>query len=208
MADDVKDGGTNDADGGGDKPGEKPQGERTFTQADVDRIVGERATRASEAAVTKLLESLGVKSADDIKAGLLKAKELEDAQLSEQQKALKKIEELTAAKTLAETQAAEVAAKAQTTLMRAAVLSEASKADYNFKPEALADVWTFVDRASIKAGKDGESFEGVAEALKAVAKAKPYLCNEAKPGQGTPRRGPEKQSGKKPEVEPGKGYTL
>lgn len=79
----------------------------TFTQADVDRIVGERAKRAKDAAVADLLKELGLDSADALKAKVKAAADQEAAQLSELEKAQKRIADLEKKAQEAETKAAE-----------------------------------------------------------------------------------------------------
>lgn len=199
-----------DADGGdggnGNGDGKKPEGkeppedkkppEAKFTQEDMDRVAGERARRAEEATQKKLLESLGVKDPDEAKKLLEDARKAREQQMSDLDKAKAEAEQFKADKAKAEQERAEAIEKATVTLMRAAVLAEASKADYRFKPEALGDVWAFVDRAGIKPkdGADGE-FTGISEALKALVKAKPYLV-ETGSRLGTPRTGAGGKSGK------------
>lgn len=194
------DGGNGNGDGKPPVDGKPPE-VKTFTQADVDRIVGERAKRAEESAIGALLKTLGFEKADDLKATIDEARKRSDAEKSELQKAQEHITQLTKAKEEADRAQAEAIEKAQTTLMRAAVLAEASKAEYRIKPEALADVWTFIDRAVIKPkdGADGE-FTGIGEALKALAKSKPYLVAEGD-GRGTPRPG-ARQAGGQQKQEP------
>lgn len=201
---DKGDGGGEGGNGNGD--GKQPE-TKTFTQADVDRIVGERAKRAEESAIGSLLKDLGFEKPDDLKALVGEARKKQDAEKSELQKAQERIDALTKAKDTAEQERAEAIERANVTLMRAAVMAEAAKADYRIKPEALADVWTFVDRSGIKPkeGADGE-FAGIGEALKALAKAKPYLVQDGN-GHGTPRPGAKKPADQgKPE--PRQGFTL
>jgi hypothetical protein len=69
------------------------EGERTFTQADIDRIVGERAKRAEEAAVKRLLEQLGFDTPDAAKAAVTEAKKRADAEMSELEKLQAKLAE-------------------------------------------------------------------------------------------------------------------
>ncbi len=191
-----------DADGGdggnGNGDGKKPEdkADKTFTQTDVDRIVGERAKRAEESAVSELLKALGFEKVDDLKTTVTDAKKLREQQMSDLDKAKAESTALQLKVTAAEQARAEAIEKATVTLMRAAVLTEASKPEYRFKPDALADVWSFIDRTSIKPkeGADGE-FVGVAEALKSLAKAKAYLT-ETGDGHGTPRPGARGKSGK------------
>lgn len=81
----------------------------TFTQADVDRIVGERAKRAQQAAIADLLKELGLDSADTLKAKVKAAADQEAAQLTELEKAQKRIADLEQKAQAAETKAAEAA---------------------------------------------------------------------------------------------------
>lgn len=82
----------------------------------------ERLSRAATSAQAKLLRELGFDKADDIKGRLAKAKELEDAQLSDQERTANKIKELTTA--------AESATKYST------VAAEAVKELFEALPEA------------------------------------------------------------------------
>ncbi len=85
--------------------------EATFTQADVDRIVSERAKRASESAISKFLEQLGVSNADEAKATIEAEKKRKESEMSDLEKAQAEIEsakqvaeEALAAKTALEAQ--------------------------------------------------------------------------------------------------------
>lgn len=62
--------------------------ERTFTQADVDRLLGERAKRAKDSAQSTFLETLGVDDLESAKALLADAKKRQEAEMSEVEKAL------------------------------------------------------------------------------------------------------------------------
>lgn len=66
--------------------------EATFTQAELDRIVGERAKRASEAAISKLLQSLGVENVEQAQSTFEDAKKRREAEMSELEKAQAQIE--------------------------------------------------------------------------------------------------------------------
>jgi len=193
--------------GDGQKPEDQKPPEAKFTQADLDRILGERVKRAEETTKKQLLEALDVKDSDEAKKAIADAKALREQQMSDLEKANAKAAELEAAKAEAEAKAVQAIEKANATLMRAAVLAEASKAEYRFKAEALPDVWAFVKREGIKPkeGADGE-FTGIGEALKALAKEKAYLVLEGD-GRGTPRPGTRKLGDQKKE-EPRKGFTL
>lgn len=166
----------------------------TFTpeqQAAIDRIVGERAKRAEASAVSGLLQTLGVKDAEEIKARLAKLGELEGAQLSEAEKAkahqAKTAEDLEKAKK----RAAEAEERAARALMRQAVEREATRA--GFAADAASDVWTFLQadpklRDAVKLGADGETVEGVEDAVKAVAAARPRWLEKAGTQQAPPPR--------------------
>jgi len=200
------DGGNGNGDGKQPDGGKPPEG-KTFTQADIDRIVGERAQRAKEAGISELLKDLGFENPDDLKTLVADAKKRADAEKSELDKANEQIAALAKAKEAADKERAEAIERANVTLMRSAVMAEAAKADYRIRPEALADVWTFIDKASIKPkdGADGE-YTGIGDALKALAKAKPYLVQDGN-GHGTPRPGARKPADQgKPEPRP--GFTL
>lgn len=121
-------------------------GERTFTQAEMDRIIGERLTRERQ--------SKG--DYDDLKAKAARLDELEEAQKSELQKAKD-----AADKAKAERDAA--LARAQDTLVRAAFVAEAAKAGAAH-PE---DAYALADRAGVEVSEDGK-IGGVEEAVKAL----------------------------------------
>lgn len=154
-------GGGGDPDGGDDKPGDKTT--KTFTQEDVDRIVGERAKRAGDSAVAKFLETLGVKDAEEARAKLKAAADAAQAQLSEAEKLKARNSELEAA-------AREATERARATAVSAAI--KLAAAAQNFRnPETAAKL---IDRAGIEVADDG-TVSGVDAALKALAKAEPYL---------------------------------
>lgn len=75
-------------------------------QAHLDKLLGERSERAGDAAVTKLLKSLGVEKPDDVKTQLAEFAKLRDSQLSEQEKATKALEAKAARVTELEAQVA------------------------------------------------------------------------------------------------------
>lgn len=82
--------------GGGKTPGSEAGDKKTFTQDEVNAIVGERAKRSAEAAVNKLLESIGVKSPDELKTSLEAARKIEEANLSDSQKRDKELAKMKA----------------------------------------------------------------------------------------------------------------
>jgi hypothetical protein len=82
---DPRDGGTgDDANTGGDGGGTGD--DKKFSQADLDRIVGDRAKRAGEAAIAKLLQDLGVEKPEELKARIEAQRKAEDEKKSELEK--------------------------------------------------------------------------------------------------------------------------
>lgn len=165
---------------------------RQFKQSELDHLFAERARQAQGKAVGDLLKDLGFEKADDLKAIIAKAREQENASKTEAQKladeiaALKKsVESANAEKQTALTQATE-------RLMKAAVLTEAGK---QFDDTELNSVWMALKGDATLAGKikakdDGESFEGIADVLKEIAKAHPrWLKTQTAGAIGTPRPG-------------------
>src|SRR3990167_691925 len=67
---------------------------KTFTQEQLDKLLGERAARAREAAIADLVKELGFDSADTLKAKAKAAAEAEAAQQTELEKAQKRIADL------------------------------------------------------------------------------------------------------------------
>lgn len=66
--------------------GEKSKPDILFTQADVDRFVGDRAKRAKESAVSGLLDTLGLDSVDSLKSVIEDANKRKEAEMSETEK--------------------------------------------------------------------------------------------------------------------------
>lgn len=85
--------------------------EPTFTQAELDKIVGERAKRAKESTQSQILEQLGVDSLDSIKALLDEAKKRKEAEMSEVEKALATADKERAEKEAAKQQLADLQAQ-------------------------------------------------------------------------------------------------
>jgi len=130
--------------------------EKTLTQADVDRIVKERLGRQKQQYADY----------DDLKAAAAKLQELEDAQKSELDKTNEQLALLQATN-------AELLQKQQDLVLRNAITSEAGKLDFA-DPQ---DAWQLLDLSAVSINDDGEA-EGVANALKTLVEAKPYLVRQ------------------------------
>lgn len=190
-------------DGGGTPPEDddkSPSAPRTFTQADVDALMGKTRKDARETAINGLLKELEIGSMDDLKTFFSEAKTLKDAQLSEAEKQKNALADAERKIKETETNAQTVLRQANERLMRAAVLAEAMKPDYNLPPSAGQDVWLFVksEQLDTLTLTDAGEVEGVAKALTAVLKDRTYLQGKA---HGTPLRenhrrpaGPEKDT--------------
>jgi hypothetical protein len=125
---------------------ENPEGNRTFTQEDVDGIVKDRLNREHEK----------YKDYDDLKTKAQKFTEAEEAQKSELQKA-------TEAKQAAEAQRDAALQKANERMIRAEFISAASGLDVAH-PE---DAYALADKADVSITEDGKVV-GAAEAVKAL----------------------------------------
>ncbi len=167
---------------GDKKAGDK---ETKFTQADLDRHAAERAKHAKSAERAALLKELGIEDVDAAKKALKDADDLRKAQMTESEKL--KADKDAADKALAE--AKEAAAKAQAAAIRAdaervealrkaAFVSQAAGRFAN--PDAA---YKLADLGAVKLGDDGR-FEGIDEALNALAEAEPWtLLPKGQQGQ-------------------------
>ena len=156
-------------DSGTDTPTESggaPQTEeRTFTQEDVDRIIGDRVRRAGKGAVSELLTGLEIKDAAELKRIIEGHRQAAEAEKTEMEKAQARITEL-------EAQAVEAQAQAQARLIQAEVA--VSAATLGFRNPA--DAYALADLAEVVV-EDGK-VAGIKAALEAVLKNRPYLKAE------------------------------
>src|SRR3990172_9547711 len=133
--------------------------DRTFTQAEIDSIVKDRLKRERE----KYQDYDTLKSAADELA------RIKESQLSETEKLTKKLAELEAAKTQAES-------RTRDTLIRSAVVAEAAKLNF-WNPEQAHKL---IDMSTLTIADNGE-VEGAAEAVKALAESQKYLIKSSSP---------------------------
>ena len=136
---------TTDAAGGG----QQPETGRTFTQADIDRVVQDRLTR----------ERAKYADYDNLKAAADKLRELEDAQKSELERAQQ-------AKEQAEATAKAAMEMANQRLVRAAFIAAAAQAGAAHPEDAFA----LADRAGVTVADDG-TIEGVDVAVQTLVDA-------------------------------------
>lgn len=138
-----------------DKGGED---DKTFTQAEVDRIIKERLARA---------KSEPPSDYDDLKAKAAKLDELEAANQTELEKILARAE-------AAEKKAAEADERARNASRRSAVTAAASAANV----VDLDAVFALLPQDAVTVGDDGQ-VTGAEEAVKALLESKPYLVGQA-----------------------------
>lgn len=156
----------------GGTPNGDPEG-KTFTQADVDRIVQDRLARVKPSNPADY---------DDLKAKAAKFDELEAANQTELEKAQARAE-------LAEKAASEAAERVRSMSIRSSIISAATTAGA-VDPDA---VLAMLGKDAVTYGDDGQ-VTGADEAVKALLESKPYLVGKpaepAKPapsGDGGPR---------------------
>lgn len=150
---------------------------KTYTQAELDRMFGDRATRAGEAATKKLLEDLGLKDPAELKARLQAAKEAEDAQGTALDKATKAEAREKARADQAETDRKTALARADEKLLRAAVVTEATAQGVD--DAELKTLWLLLKDDTVLRAKitpkpgDDDEFEGVKDVIGELVKAHP-----------------------------------
>ncbi len=130
--------------------------ERTFTPADVERIVKERLARA---------KTTPPEDYEDLKAKAARLAEIEESNKTELEK-----ERDRAAK--AEERANKIEAEAKETRLRAAIIAEAAKPGRNVVD--TNDVIALLDRSTLTLDDQGVP-TNIAEAMDSLLKAKPHL---------------------------------
>lgn len=180
--------------------------EPTFTQADIDRIVGERAKRAKETGIADLLKELGFEKPEDLKAIVANAKKAEDEKKSDIQKLQDEIEK-SKQRFEAERQradSAEAARIADKVNSRIEAFAVKAKAQY---PEDVVKFLRENHAEEVKAlvGEDGSINDKATEKLlETVKKARPTWFGVTGPGSPSNRDGKpptpdvSKQLGDKP----------
>ncbi len=186
-------------------------GGKTFTQEEVNQLVGNARKDGRSSAEKALLEGLGLKSTDDLKGIVQAARDTEEKNKTELQKAQDAASDANNALEEQKRQREEERIGFTRRLLDGEIRIAASAAVMDkdgkkvvrpaFRKEALDDVTLLVDRTLITE-KDGK-FEGLEKALEALAKNKPYLlAGEAPATKGTPptsgqRRSEVSQSGER-----------
>ncbi|MBK8467737.1 MAG: hypothetical protein IPL32_18135 [Chloracidobacterium sp.] len=187
-------GGGKDGNADGDGDANKPKG-KTFTQEELDALFAQRAKQAGNSALTDLFKELGVENADSLKAVITKAKEADDANKTELQKALDKVtatEKAFADQKIAhDTAIAELSKRILDSEIKIAAGNEVKDKDGNvLRPRALPDaldvVLLGISRSEIVQKEN--AYSGIEEALAVLFKSKPFLfeAETEPPTKGTP----------------------
>jgi hypothetical protein len=167
---------TDEGEGGAVTPQPAGGQSRTFTQEQLDAIVGERATRAKSAAISELLGELGFEKTDDLKALVQSAREQADKQKSETQKLQEKLADY-------QKREQQWALEKRDTMLQIAVQAASAKLGIVDAEVALALI-----RDTIEFDNDGKP-QGVEAALSKLLADKPYL----KAGTSTSPTNPPRQ---------------
>lgn len=194
MADATPTGGSGDGNPDTPPPGDgdnTPAGDNgqdtaiTFnSQAELDAMFKPRMAQAAKQAEAKMLETLGVENVDALSKAIKDAEAAKQAQMTELEKAQAEIATAKEKAATAEAEAATVKAAAEKALLKAAVISAAGTfQDPN-------DAWLYVDQSKITVNEETGEYEGIEDAIKAVAEAKAYLLKQedTNPNRGTPPR--------------------
>lgn len=155
-------------------------GGKTFTQAELDRVVKERLE----------WERGKYSDYDDLKAAAKKLKDLETSQLSETEKRDKRIQELEAAKQKWEAEAETRERGVAERVIRSEVRMVAGVMGFA-SPD---DAYHLAELTEVQLDGDG-NVQGVEAALKKLAKDKPYLLKGATAGPGSPPNEPKGKKG-------------
>lgn len=184
----------------GDGAGEKKE----YTQAELDTMFAERARSASSAATKALLDKFNVKTVEELDGTLKKAKELEDAQLSEADKSKKEAESARKLADEAKTAGEAAIARANDRLMQAEIKAQAGA--NKFRKEALDDVWLLVksdpkllDKLKVD---DNGTVTGGEAVVKEIAKSRAHWLDTGNGSKGTPRTGEKKPDDKSGDQQP------
>jgi hypothetical protein len=171
------------------------EGKVAFTQETLDKMFADRGKQGAQAHETELLKKWGFEKVEDAEAALAEFKKLQDGQKSELEKAQAREAELQKKLDAANAEREEARKQIQDGLMRAAVVSEATR--HNFRDDALDDIWLVVDKSKLKVNDASKvlsvvgdkDVEGVADMVKEIAKAKPHWLKAKSGAGGTPRPG-------------------
>jgi hypothetical protein len=157
--------GTN-ANGGGTDAG------NALTQEQVNQLIGRTRTETRERATADLLLQFGVETPEQLTEQLQRLREMEQSQLSEQERLQQQVADLNGQ--LEAQRAANEAAAAQMQQLRIAQAIQTAATSANFRNPA--DALALVDTTAVTINDDG-TISGADTAVEALARQRPYLVN-------------------------------
>lgn len=164
---------------GGDDPDPEP---KTFSQADLDRIVADRLARVKAEPPADYAQLQA--AATELAALKATAKKAEDDRLSADEKTTNKIAELEASIQKANDAVAAAKSEAQTEKVRATIIAEAMKQ----KAVDPSDIVALLPKDAVTIGDDGQ-VTGAEAAIKSLLEAKPHLVGPTAPLRPKPDPG-------------------
>ena len=180
---------------------------RTFTQTELDALIGSARTKGRESGLNAALQELGVGSIADANSLLEKARQLKEAQMSELEKAHATIAEYEGKLNEQVTISGNYEAMLKEYKQRNALQNEALKDDYRLRREALGDLLKVakIDGLLEKIEFDeNDNPKNAAEVLKKLIAERDYLIQDEKPKTtiGTPsiRSVPKQSNEGKPQI--------
>jgi hypothetical protein len=204
--------------GGGveDKTKTAPE-KKSFSQEELDFLFTKRANTARTERDAEVMKLLGVENLDQAKAILEKQRLADEAGKSELEKTQSDLKTLQTELEKAKAEHDQILAEAREQRLQAEVLKETiSYKDANglgFRPEAINDVWTVLDKTAIKDGEKG-TFAGIKEVVAQLAKDRPHWLADGKQQtstKGTPPGAKQKPAANEQRQEnqrPAKPFTL
>lgn len=163
---------------------------REYTQAELDRIMSERATRAAQQATKKLLEQLGVASESDLptlKDTITKAREREQADMTAAERAQKEVESAKKQTELLQQQLAAEKTARRTQMINAGIRDAVKTApDADLVLMYLRQSHTDEVETLLAEGADKVDADKLKKLLDAAKKEKPILFSGAAGSPGSP----------------------
>jgi hypothetical protein len=168
----------------GKKAAESGKGERTFTQAEVDEIMGKVRGEGKDTAVKSLLKDLGVDTPETLKGSLKELADLRKASMTEQDRLKEDLNTALAKIDVLSVQQEESKKAAE----QASINSEIAKQAAG-RFTSVDAVLKLVDRSVIAVDEKGVS--GVDRALEQVAETYPFTLRQEKSLSVTSSANPE-----------------
>lgn len=156
---------------------EAPQESKGFTQEDVNKIAGNRAKEARQAAINDLLEKTGAESIDDVLSAYEEYQGIQEAVTTEADRANQRAEKLEAR--------AKTAEERYTNTLREFALRDSLR-DSGINPERLKGALRLADMSSLEVDSEG-NVSGLEEVVEAVRTESPEWFGEQKTRVNAPQ---------------------